>query len=127
MGNGGRPAPHHPIPGNIWTEGLSTADRLQKKKVQDLSGWMKWPHVVDRLCRSMKVTHTGAGSIRMDEMATCSCVDVCCIDACKSHTAAGFVTRMGEMATCGCVATCKSYTLLQDLLSGWVNKQYVVV
>ena len=32
MGNGGRPAPHHPIPGNMWTEGLSTADRPQKKK-----------------------------------------------------------------------------------------------
>ena len=32
MGNGGRPAPHHPIPGNMWTEGLSTADRLQKKE-----------------------------------------------------------------------------------------------
>ena len=22
VGNGGRPAPHHPIPGNMWTEGL---------------------------------------------------------------------------------------------------------
>ena len=60
VGNGGRPAPHHPIPGkhvdwgskhgwstaeeeedlhhttqflaNMWTEGLSTADPLQKKK-----------------------------------------------------------------------------------------------
>ena len=32
VGNGGRPAPHHPIPGNMWTEGLSTADRPQKKK-----------------------------------------------------------------------------------------------
>ena len=32
-----RPAPHHPIPGNMWTEGLSTADRPQKKnKVCDL-------------------------------------------------------------------------------------------
>ena len=31
VGNGGRPAPHHPIPGNMWTEGLSTADRPQKK------------------------------------------------------------------------------------------------
>ena len=29
--NGGRPALHHPIPGNMWTEGLSTADRPQKK------------------------------------------------------------------------------------------------
>ena len=32
VGNGGRPAPHHPIPGNMWTKGLSTADRPQKKK-----------------------------------------------------------------------------------------------
>ena len=24
--------PHHPIPGNMWTEVLSTADRPQKKK-----------------------------------------------------------------------------------------------
>ena len=32
VGNGGRPAPHCPIPGNMWTEGLSTADRPQKKK-----------------------------------------------------------------------------------------------
>ena len=32
VGNGGRPAPHHPIPGNMWTEGLSMADRPQKKK-----------------------------------------------------------------------------------------------
>ena len=31
-GEGGRPALHHPIPGNMWTEGLSTADRPQKKK-----------------------------------------------------------------------------------------------
>ena len=30
-GSSGRAAPHHPIPGNIWTEGLSTADRPQKK------------------------------------------------------------------------------------------------
>ena len=34
VGNGGRPAPHHPIPDNMWTEGLSTADRPQKKKNQ---------------------------------------------------------------------------------------------
>ena len=32
VGNGGRPAPHHPIPGNMWTESLSTADGQQKKK-----------------------------------------------------------------------------------------------
>ena len=32
VGNGGRPAPHHPVPGNMWTEGLSRADRQQKKK-----------------------------------------------------------------------------------------------
>ena len=32
VGNGGRPAPHHPIPGNMWTESLSTVDRPQKKK-----------------------------------------------------------------------------------------------
>ena len=32
VGNGGRPVPHHRIPGNMWTEGLSTADRPQKKK-----------------------------------------------------------------------------------------------
>ena len=32
VGNSGRPAPHHTIPGNMWTEGLSTADRPQKKK-----------------------------------------------------------------------------------------------
>ena len=32
VGNGGRPAPHHPIPGNMWTEGLNTAERPQKKK-----------------------------------------------------------------------------------------------
>ena len=36
VGNGGRPAPHHPIPGSMWTEGLSTADRLQKKKIINL-------------------------------------------------------------------------------------------
>ena len=24
--------PHHPVPDNMWTEGLSTADRPQKKK-----------------------------------------------------------------------------------------------
>ena len=32
VGNGGWPPPHHPIPDNMWTEGLSTADRPQKKK-----------------------------------------------------------------------------------------------
>ena len=32
VGNGGRPVPDRPIPGNMWTEGLSTADRPQKKK-----------------------------------------------------------------------------------------------
>ena len=32
MGNGRRPALHHPIPGNMWTEGLSIADQMQKKK-----------------------------------------------------------------------------------------------
>ena len=36
MGNGGRPAPHHPIPGYMWAEGLSTADRPQKKKMLDV-------------------------------------------------------------------------------------------
>ena len=35
MGIGGRPAPHHPIPGNMWTEGLSTADQPQKKKEEE--------------------------------------------------------------------------------------------
>ena len=30
--NGRRPALHHPIPGSMWTEGLNTAHRLQKKK-----------------------------------------------------------------------------------------------
>ena len=29
-GNGGIPAPHHAIPGNMWTEGLSPADRQKK-------------------------------------------------------------------------------------------------
>ena len=38
VGNGGRPAPHHTIPGNMWTEGLSTADQPQKKKWYELSG-----------------------------------------------------------------------------------------
>ena len=33
VGNGWRPAAlHHPIPGNKWTEGLSMADRPQKRK-----------------------------------------------------------------------------------------------
>ena len=32
VGNGGRPAPHHPVPGNMRTEGLSMADWPQKKK-----------------------------------------------------------------------------------------------
>ena len=32
VANGGRPAPHHPISGNMWTEGLSMTDRPQKKK-----------------------------------------------------------------------------------------------
>ena len=31
VGNGGRPAPHHPILGNMWIEGLTTADQPQKK------------------------------------------------------------------------------------------------
>ena len=31
VGNGGRPAPHHPVPGNMLTEGLSTADRPHEK------------------------------------------------------------------------------------------------
>ena len=26
---------HHPIPGNMWTEGLSTADLPQKKKKEE--------------------------------------------------------------------------------------------
>ena len=30
--NGRRPAPYHPIPGSMWTEGLSTAEWQQKKK-----------------------------------------------------------------------------------------------
>ena len=38
VGNGGRPAPHHPISGNMWTEGLSRADSLQKKTTH---GWQK--------------------------------------------------------------------------------------
>ena len=33
--NGGRPAPHHPVHDNMWTEGLSTADRPQKKKKKE--------------------------------------------------------------------------------------------
>ena len=33
VGNGERPVPLHPIPGNMWTEGLSTFDRPQKKKL----------------------------------------------------------------------------------------------
>ena len=32
VGNGGRPAPHYPVPGIKWTEGQGTADRPQKKK-----------------------------------------------------------------------------------------------
>ena len=32
VGNGWRPPPHHPVPGNMWTEGLSTADGPQQKK-----------------------------------------------------------------------------------------------
>ena len=32
VGNGRRPSPHHPVSGNMWTEGLSTADRSKKKK-----------------------------------------------------------------------------------------------
>ena len=32
MGNGEKPAPHHPVPGSMWTEGLSTTDRPQRKK-----------------------------------------------------------------------------------------------
>ena len=31
MGSRGRPGPHHPIPGNMWTEGLGMADWPQKK------------------------------------------------------------------------------------------------
>ena len=34
VGNGGGIAPHHPVPGNMWTEGLSTADGPQKKSHQ---------------------------------------------------------------------------------------------
>ena len=33
-GNGRRPVLHHPIPGNMWTEGLSMSDQLQKKKIK---------------------------------------------------------------------------------------------
>ena len=36
VGNGRRPASHHPIPGNMWTEGLSTADLLQEKKKDEV-------------------------------------------------------------------------------------------
>ena len=32
VGNGGRPVPHLPVPGNMWTEDLSTADRPHKKR-----------------------------------------------------------------------------------------------
>ena len=32
VGNPGRPVLHHPILGNMWTEGLSSADQPQKKK-----------------------------------------------------------------------------------------------
>ena len=47
MGNGGRPAPHHPVPGNMWTEGLSTADRLQKKKKELASYFPQSNHASD--------------------------------------------------------------------------------
>ena len=30
-----RPAPHHPVHGNMWTEGLSTADRPLKKNLAE--------------------------------------------------------------------------------------------
>ena len=42
VGNGGRPAPHHPIPGNMWTEGLtyskhgwSTAEEEEEEKEEE--------------------------------------------------------------------------------------------
>ena len=37
VGNGRRTAPHHPVPGNMWIEGLSTADRPQKKEEEGVS------------------------------------------------------------------------------------------
>ena len=45
VGNGGRSAPHHPIPGNMWTEGLSTADRPQKRKKTCTAPPNSWQHV----------------------------------------------------------------------------------
>ena len=41
MGNGGRPAPCHPIPGIMWTEGLGMADRPQKKKKNGDASFME--------------------------------------------------------------------------------------
>ena len=32
FGNGRRLSPHHPIPGSMWTEGISTADWPRRKK-----------------------------------------------------------------------------------------------
>ena len=44
VGNGRRPAPHHPIPGNMWTKGLSMADQPQKKKKFPLElTWVQTP------------------------------------------------------------------------------------
>ena len=43
VGNGGRPASHHPIPSNMWTEGLSTADRPQKEKKKNPANYL-WHH-----------------------------------------------------------------------------------
>ena len=58
VGNGWRPALHHPTPGNMWTEGLSTADRLQKKKPTSLNtipksiqiDWKLWDNCHRNAC-----------------------------------------------------------------------------
>ena len=54
---GGRPALHHPIPDNMSTEGLSTADGPHKKKKKEMVSWSgehNWLHWFTRFSYESK-------------------------------------------------------------------------
>ena len=43
VGNGGRPVPHHPVPGNMWTEVLALLmERRRKRRSLFVLLWYEW-------------------------------------------------------------------------------------
>ena len=92
VGNGGRPAPHHP--GNMWTEGLSTADRPQKKKNDRC--------ISSRDSRDLKkVSSSTAASL------SGATVRICAVAGCAANIA-GYATNVAgcDVDVAGCAVCC---------------------